>query len=114
MSSCFIGSSSLLQSRRVIEMRSHTGRKVSNDRGQTLKFTLGRMHLREPKRYKGYDKDRYPFRAVQNPTRQKSVFCKISGSAGDAERLSRRFLTNLPNEAVVIKMEQCRRGHDAG
>src|SRR6266481_3612962 len=111
MSGCFVGSSGLLQSRRVIKMRPHTGRKISNDRAQTLKLTLGRMRLREPKCCKRYDKDGYPFRAVQRPTRKKSTCGDMGGAPGDAERLSGGFLANLPNEAVIIKMEQRRCGH---
>src|SRR5438477_584212 len=59
MSGCFVGSSSLLQSRRVIEMRPHTGRKIRNDRAETFQPTLGRMHLREPERYKIHTSERY-------------------------------------------------------
>src|SRR4029077_20288653 len=95
-------------------MRAHTGRKVSNNGAETLKLTLGRVYLREPKRCKRYNKDSYPLCAVQRPTRQQGVCGNLSGAAADAERLSRGFLADFPNEAVVIKMEQCRSGHDPG
>src|SRR5262249_39164521 len=105
---CFIGSPRLLQLGSIIKMRPHTGWDISNDRGEALDLNLCGMHFREPKRCKRYNKDAYPFRAVQRPTWQKSICGNISGATADAERLSRGFLANFPDEAVVIKMEQCR------
>ena len=103
-----------MQSRGVINMRSRTTRKVGDDRGKTFKLVPRGTHLRKPECPKGNDENSHPFRTVQSPTRKKSIRRNVGGAAADAERLPGGFLTYLPNESVVIKMEQRRSGHHTG
>src|SRR6266487_5887325 len=76
-----------------------------------FKFTLRQAHLPKPECGKRNDKNSHPLRAMQSPAREKTAPRNICRAAADAKRLSSRFLAHFPNESVVIKMEQRRRGH---
>src|SRR5215216_8134263 len=79
-----VASSRLLQSSTVVEVCAHTGREISNDRAETLKSTMRGVQLCEPQHGKRYDKDRYPFYAMQCPTGQRTTVWNVSGATTDA------------------------------
>src|SRR5262245_26401178 len=95
-------------------MRACAGRKVGGNHGDTIKFAPNGVRLSKPERSQRNDKNTYPFRAVQGPAREKTTKRNICRPATDAERLPGGFLAHLPDESVVIKMEQRRRSHHAG
>src|SRR5205807_2126307 len=84
----FIEPASFLQSGGVIEMRPRTNRKIGDDRGETFELTPRDAHLPEPECPQGNDKNSHPFRAVQGPTREKTICRNVGCAAADAERLS--------------------------
>src|SRR5438128_6849024 len=95
-------------------MRPGTVRKIGHDHRNAIEFAPGRVRLPKPERSQWNDKNAYPFRAVQRPAREKAFSRNIGCAAADAERLPGGFLAYLPNEPVVIKMEQRRRRDHTG
>src|SRR5580765_5839518 len=51
---------------------------------------------------------------MPSPTGQETARRNIGSSPGDAEGLPRRFLAHLPNESIIVKMEQRRRSDHSG
>src|SRR5947208_15188463 len=51
---------------------------------------------------------------MQSPARKKQIGRRACGSSGQSERFAGRFLAHLPDESVVIKMQQTGRSHYSG
>src|SRR4029077_1548488 len=95
-------------------MRPRAGWKIRGDHRNAIEFAPNRVRLPKPERSQRNDKNAYPFRAMQRPPWEKTFRRNIGCAAGDAERLPCGFLAHLPNESVVIEMEQRRRSHHTG
>src|SRR5215471_5469888 len=87
-------------------MRFGTVRDIRDDPRHTLYLGNRKMGLPKPERTEWHHEYTYPFQAVPRPPRKHASQRHISGSTGKAERLPRRAFPNLPNESVVIKMQQ--------
>src|SRR6266487_3445991 len=91
-----------------------TGRKIGRNHRDAIEFAPGRVRLSKPERSQRNDENAYPFRSVQCPAWEKTFRRNIGRPATDTERLPGRFLAHLPDESIVIKMEQRRRRHHTG
>src|SRR5580704_14613692 len=92
-------------------MRPRAGWKIGGNHRNAIEFAPDRVRLPKPERSQWNDKNANPFRTVQRPPWEKTFRRSIGCSAGGVEKLPCGFLAHLPNEPVVIKMEQRRRSH---
>src|SRR5438876_11689265 len=94
-------------------MRFCAVRNIGGQPCHSLHFGNSQMGLPKPECTEWKDEHTCPLQAVPCPAWQESAERYVSGAASNPERLTRRTLANLPNQADGVKLRQRRRGYHA-
>src|SRR5439155_26743844 len=108
-----IGPTSFLQSGGVIDMRSRTIRKISDDHDEAFELVPRDVHLPVPECSKRNDKNSRPFRRAR-PNSEETLSSRYQPCRHRFREIVEWIFPYFPNEPIVIKMQERGGGHDAG